>query len=189
MVSTDSPEIARIAEQYGAKVPFMRSEATSNDFATTKDVLNEVIEMYESCGKHFDLMCCLYPTAPFITSTKIREAVRQLSCTNADSLMSVVKFSFPPQRAVLIRNNKVEYQYPEFAMVRSQDLEEIYHDCGQFYFCKVDAFKAFGNVITPNTCPYILPEEEVQDIDTMTDWILAELKYKSLNISKGDLDV
>ncbi len=181
MVSTDSPEIAEIARQYGASVPFMRSDETSNDFATTADVLKEVLNEYRKTGKEFDSFCCLYPTAPFVTAEKLADAMRVFESSEGDSLMAVVPFSFPPQRALIIRNNKVCYQYPENALKRSQDLEPIYHDCGQFYICHTDVFLKKHSLITDNTIPYIMPEEEVQDIDNLSDWLTAEAKYKVLH--------
>jgi len=178
MVSTDSKEIADIAEKYGAEVPFLRSEATSNDYATTVDVLKEVVDRYSETGKQYDMLCCIYPTAPFVTAEKLRNAQKLLDEKKADSLMPVVAFSFPPQRGNVIRDGKLEYQYPEYAKMRSQDLEPVYHDCGQFYFCRMEAFKKSGKLITGNTIPCIMPDEEVQDIDNYSDWELAELKYK-----------
>lgn len=178
MVSTDSEEIAEVAKKYGAKVPFMRSEKTSNDWASTLDVLREVMERYFQLGRSFDMLCCIYPTAPFITAEKLRRAKEMMEQAEADSLLPVVKFSFPPQRGVVIENGRVDYKYPEFRSSRSQDLEPLYHDCGQFYFCKTQAFLKYERMITPNTAPMEMPEEEVQDIDNLSDWKLAELKYK-----------
>ena len=182
MVSTDSEEIKIIAEKYGASVPFLRSEATSNDFATTADVLEEVITSYRSIGKTFESFACIYPTAPFVTGTRLAEAAVLLE--DADAVLSVVKFSFPPQRAFVIRDGSVRFQHPEYERARSQDLEPIYHDCGQFYLCKIKPFLEHHSLILPATKPYILPEEEVQDIDTMSDWEIAEAKYKILH--KGE---
>ncbi len=182
MVSTDSEEIKDIAERLGASVPFLRSEATSNDYATTADVLDEVISSYKGIGKSFDSFACIYPTAPFVTGARLAEAVELLR--DADAVLSVVKFSFPPQRAFVIKDGNVAFQYPEFERARSQDLEPIYHDCGQFYMCKVEPFLEHHSLILPVTKPYILPEEEVQDIDTMSDWEIAEAKYKVLH--KGE---
>lgn len=179
MVSTDSDEIKEIAERFGASVPFMRSEAASNDFATTADVIEEVLSEYEKIGKHFDVFTCLYPTAPFITGKHLAEASEML--TDADAVLSVVKYSFPPQRAFVIRDGSVRFQYPQYERTRSQDLEPIYHDCGQFYMCKVEPFLKYQSLILPITLPYIMPEEEVQDIDTMSDWDIAEAKYKVLH--------
>lgn len=180
MVSTDSEEIKAIAERYGASVPFLRSEATSNDFATTADVIEEVINSYKQLGKTYETFACIYPTAPFITGTKLSEAAKLLD-DDADAVISVVKFSFPPQRAFVIEDGKVSYQFPEFERTRSQDLEPIYHDCGQFYICKCSEFLKRHSMILPKTKAYILPEEEVQDIDTMSDWEIAQAKYKILH--------
>ena len=177
MVSTDSEEIKAVAEQYGAKVPFMRSEATSGDFATTADVIEEVLDTYKDMGKEFDSFACVYPTAPFVTAEKLSEAAKLLD--GADAVLSVVKFSFPPQRAFVIRDGNVAFQYPQYERARSQDLEPIYHDCGQFYMCMVEPFREKHSLILPKTRPYILPEEDVQDIDTMSDWEIAEAKFKA----------
>ena len=182
MVSTDSEEIKKIAEMYGASVPFMRSEAASNDFATTADVIKEVLSDYGKIGKQFDSFTCLYPTAPFITGKRLAEASSLLN--DADAVLSVVKYSFPPQRAFVIREGSVQFQYPQYERARSQDLEPIYHDCGQFYMCKVDSFLKHQSLILPITIPYIMPEEEVQDIDTISDWEIAQAKYKLLH--KGE---
>lgn len=178
MVSTDDKEIAEIGKQYGAKVPFFRSEATSNDFANTPEVLAEVLAEYEKRNQHFDFMACIYPTAPFVTADKLTQAMKTIEETGADSLIPVIKFDYPPQRGYLIKDGKLEFQFPEYKLSRSQDLEPIYHDVGQFYFCKVEAFKKYNSLIMPNLVPLILPEEEAQDIDNESDWKLAELKYK-----------
>ncbi|MCD8325682.1 MAG: pseudaminic acid cytidylyltransferase [Lachnospiraceae bacterium] len=175
MVSTDSEEIAEIARRAGANVPFLRSEFTSSDFATTKDVLNEVLSCYAQNSIRFDEMCCLYPTAPFVTAQKLRDAHEILQKTGADSVMPVEQFSYPPQRSLVLRNGLLEYQYPENFSKRSQDLEPIYHDCGQFYFYRVSEDLSFR---TDSFAPIIVPETEVQDIDHEDDWVIAEMKYQ-----------
>lgn len=184
MVSTDSEEIAAIAREYGAQVPFTRSAETSNDFATTADVLVEVIENYKKMGMGFDCFCCLYPTAPFVTGNKLKAAMEKFLMADADSLLTVVRYGFPPQRAMVIREGFAVYEYPENAQRRSQDLEPIYHDCGQFYFCKTDLFLQGRTLILPKTVPMIMPEEEVQDIDTPSDWELAKAKYQTFIAQK-----
>ena len=184
MVSTDDEEIAEIARKYGAKVPFMRSEKTSNDFATSADVINEVVEQYASKGVRFDVLCCIYPTAPFITAGKLKEAMSKFSDSSADSLVPVVKFDFPPQRGFIVKDGLVAFKYPEFALARSQDLEPMYHDCGQFYILKTDSFEREKKLVMSKTVPFIIPETEVQDIDNESDWIIAEEKYKRL-IAEG----
>lgn len=186
MVSTDSQEIARIAKDYGANVPFFRSPMTSNDFATTADVLCEVISEYEKMGRYFDVLCCIYPTAPFLTAQKLKFALKEFEKSGVDSLVPIVQFSFPPQRAMIIKEGKLVYQYPEFTKSRSQDLEVLYHDCGQFYICQVKSFKYFKSIVTPNSLPFIMQEEEVQDIDNLSDWILAEAKYKAFILKGGE---
>lgn len=181
MVSTDDEEIAGIAKKYGASVPFMRSEKTSNDFATTEDVLVEVLSEYKKLGKEFSEVCCIYPTAPFVTSEKLVIAKNILEENpGADSVMPVVQFSFPPQRGLVVKNNFLTYMYPENATKRSQDLEPIYHDCGQFYFCKTESLLKYHDVVGKATLPLIVSELEVQDIDNLSDWAIAEMKYTTM---------
>ena len=181
MVSTDSEEIAAIARQYGAEVPFLRSEATSNDFATTADVLEEVINEYRKLGKNFDYFACIYPTAPFITADKLSNAMNTIKQANADGLISVVRYSFPPQRAFIIEDQMLKYQFPQYERARSQDLDPVYHDCGQFYICATEVFREHHSMVLPKTVPFIIPDEEVQDIDTPSDWLIAEAKYSVLH--------
>lgn len=176
MVSTDSEEIAEIAVKYGAGVPFMRREKTSGDFATTNDVLVEVFQNYRDMGKEFDIAVCIYPTAPFVTGEKLRNAVELMSKDGVDAVTPVVRFSFPPQRAFVIRDGGLVYQYPENEFKRSQDLEPIYHDCGQFYVMRPQ--NVLNGSGSSKLMPIIMPESEVQDIDTEEDWKIAEMKYK-----------
>ena len=178
MVSTDDNEIASIAKTYGAKVPFMRSNRTSDDYATTVEVLLEVLEEYKKRGCTFDKMCCIYPTAPFVTGEKLRNAMKLLDNPEIDSVMPVIPFSFPPMRGMYIKEGKLTYCNPDYVTVRSQDIETMYHDCGQFYCAKVEIFMREHRLVTDKTAAFVLPEREVQDIDTMEDWKLAELKYK-----------
>ena len=176
MVSTDSEEIAGIARKHGASVPFMRSEKTSGDYATTNDVLCEVVSEYKKRGKEYDTIVCIYPTAPFVTGEKLKNALAMLD-EEVIEVIPVVKFSFPPQRAFVIKNDAIEYKYPENATKRSQDLETYYHDCGQFYVMKKEVlFGKKGRIKA-----IIMPESEVQDIDTDEDWKIAEMKYKLMN--------
>lgn len=177
MVSTDDEEIAQIARQYGAKVPFLRTPETASDFATTEDVINEVLQEYLKRGEVYDSVCCIYPTAPFITSEKLKAAMELLLGNGIDSVFPVVKFSYPPQRSFIIESGNLVMKYPEYLKTRSQDLEEWYHDCGQFYCVKTKAFIENCEILTSNTVPIVMSEIEVQDIDTEEDWKLAEVKY------------
>lgn len=180
MVSTDSEEIAEIAREYGANVPFMRSEKTSGDFATTADVLNEVLEEYEKKGQIFDYMACIYPTAPFVTAEKLKKSMEEIIEKKSLMVMPVVAFSYPPQRSYIIKDEKLEMKWKENYSKRSQDLEKMYHDCGQFYAFEVEGFKEHNGIITENISPLIVDEMEVQDIDNESDWKLAEIKYRMM---------
>ncbi len=178
MVSTDDAEIASIAAAYGARVPFLRSATTANDFATTNDVLLEVLQEYEKRGERFDLAACLYPTAPFVTAQKLKDAAKKLLESDADTLIPVVRFSYPPQRAMIVRNGRLVFEYPQYLDSRSQDLEPHFHDVGQFYFFRTEAFFKNRKLMVGNILPYEVPELEVQDIDNQTDWEIAEMKYR-----------
>lgn len=184
MVSTDDEEIAAIAESYGAKVPFLRSADSSSDYATTTDVLLEVIGAYQKRGDNYTWLCCIYPTAPFVTAEKLKRAFQKLRESDADALIPVVPFSYPPLRGLVIQENQVSMKWPEYTFTRSQDLETIYHDCGQFYFIRTDALIQEKNMLCRRMIPMIVSEIEVQDIDNETDWELAELKYRLL-VDKG----
>lgn len=178
MVSTDDGEIAEIARRYGAEVPFYRSESTASDYATTNDVLLEVLAEYEKRGEQYELGCCIYPTAPFVTAEKLRDAVERLESSGADTLIPVVAFSYPPQRAMIVKEGRLVFEYPQFLDSRSQDLEPHYHDVGQFYLFYTEAFKRNRKLMTGDILPYVVSELEVQDIDNLTDWEIAEIKYR-----------
>lgn len=180
MVSTDDGEIAEIAKKAGAQVPFLRSERTSGDMAMTHEVVIEVLREYEKQGREFDIVCCIYPTAPFLTPERLKTAVEKLKESQADGVVPVVRYSFPPQRCFVIEEGRVQYKWPENRLKRSQDLEPYYHDCGQFYLMRVLPFLAEENMIMKNTVPLIMDEMEVQDIDTLEDWKIAEMKYRLL---------
>ena len=203
MVSTDSEQIAEIAQNYGAKVPFMRSEQTAGDYATTDDVLLEVFDEYQKRGQTFDIAVCIYPTAPFVTAEKLARCVELLEETNADTVMPVVRYSFPPQRCLVADKaaamNQVvtadefaamdetaadtvtmHYKWPEQYSSRSQDLEPYYHECGQFYGYRVDKYIEKKGLFLTDVATIEVSELEVQDIDNMDDWRLAELKYQLL---------
>ena len=178
MVSTDDLEIASIAKEYGASVPFMRSQTTANDFATTKEVLDEVLAGFQKTGKMFDALCCLYATAPLITSQDIVDAYHRLVQSDCTCVYPVVPFSYPIWRCLdIAEDGSMKRHWPEYENSRSQDLPKTYHDTGTFYWYKLE-----DNAIQTNkTGAIIMEEERVQDIDTLTDWRLAELKYQLLN--------
>lgn len=181
MVSTDDNEIAEISKQYGAKVPFLRSNKNSDDYSGTADVLIEVMNKYKELAINFDLGCCIYPTAPLIKPENIIKAHNLLINEKFDSVFPVVKFSYPIFRALKIENNKVKMIWEENLTKRSQDFPDAFHDAGQFYWFKVNEFIITKKIFTENTGAIELVENEVQDIDNEIDWELAEMKYKLLN--------
>ncbi len=183
MVSTDDEKIAAIALELGATVPFYRSAKNSDDFATTVEVINEVLDEYEKRGKHFEYGCCLYPTAPFITSSKLEEGFTLMLENKFDVVFPVSRFSYPIWRALEREDGgKTQMFMPENLNKRSQDLIPAFHDAGQFYWFETAKIKEKQVLFTDNTGSIELSELEVQDIDNETDWQLAELKYK---LNKG----
>ena len=181
MVSTDDHEIAEIAIKYGAKVPFFRSEKTANDFAHIAEVIEEVLETYKSENKQFENFCCIFSTAPFIKKSRLKDGFELMLKNNFDSVFPVLKFSYPIQRALKIENEKVSMILPENFSKRSQDLMPTYHDSGQFYWMKTKEFYRQKRVFAENSGAIILSDMEVQDIDTIEDWEVAEMKYRLLN--------
>ena len=180
MVSTDDAEIAEVAVKNGASVPFFRSALTSSDMAGTAPVLIEVLEEYLKRGKEYEYVCCVYPCAPFVTASRLRASMEKLISESADSVVPVVRFSYPPQRGLVISNGSLRMIHPENYNVRSQDFEPLFHDTGQFYCFRSDALKAEGNLFCGRALPVVLAQNEVQDIDSEEDWLAAEVKYRIL---------
>ncbi len=180
IVSTDSKEIAKLTEKFGASVPFLRSPQNSNDHATTADVISEVIENYRKRNNNFDFFCCLYSTSVFVTSQLLNSAFDQLKGDGLDGIISVMKYRHPIERAFKIDDGNLSMLYPENIFGRTQDFVPKYHDAGQFYFMKTDAFLREKKIFTSNIRGFVLPFRYVQDIDTEEDWYLAELKYNIL---------
>jgi pseudaminic acid cytidylyltransferase len=181
MVSTDDNEIATLALRAGAKVPFMRSAKNSDDNSVTASVVREVLDAYAEKGMEFEYCCCIYPTAPFITPEKLNKAFELLNKSGAKSVVTVVPFSFSIFRSFKIEQGLLRMNWPEYMNTRSQDLDPAFHDCGQFYFLRVATFLKEGILFTDNTIPLELNELEVQDIDTLIDWKIAEIKYQLKN--------
>jgi N-acylneuraminate cytidylyltransferase len=185
MVSTDDMEIAEISKSYGGQVPFMRTAKNSNDFATTADVLLEVIDEFGKIGKVFESVCCCYATAPFITSERIKEGYKVLNDKNAGSVFPFVEYSFPIQRSLKAdADHKLSMNWVEFMNTRSQDLEKAYHDAGQWYWMQTADLLKEKKIWMDNTYGLKLSPLEVQDIDNETDWKVAEFKYEYLQSIK-----
>ena len=184
MVSTDDHEIASIAKQYGATVPFMRSEKTSNDFATTFEVIEEVFTTYKLSNRNFEYICCIYACAPFVTEAKLLDSFQLMQQNQYDSVFPIQPFGFPIQRALKLEDKKSSFFYPEYSSSRSQDLEKSYHDAGQFYWMNTEVCLTKKQILTENTGSIIISELEGQDIDNEVDWKLAELKYELIQSAK-----
>ena len=176
MVSTEDSEIAQIAVKYGANVPFMRSEKTASDYATTFDVLDEVIKEYSKLGKKFENICCIYPCVPFLKSDTLIECYKKFQ--NFDALIPVCKYPVPIEWAMKVENNLLVPNNREAQNMRSQDLSTKYFDVGMFYFCKTIKMYEYKSLVPKKTTAYIIDELECQDIDNESDWKMAEMKYR-----------
>jgi pseudaminic acid cytidylyltransferase len=181
MVSTDDTEIANIAIELGASVPFLRSLKNSNDFATTFDVIEEVVNNYKEIGREFENICCIYPCAPFVAEKKIKDTYDTLLAQCFDTVFPVIKYGFPIQRSLQMNDiGQINFIYPEHALTRSQDLPPSFHDAGQFYWLNVKACMNKKMIVTTNTGSLEISELEAHDIDNEIDWKIAELKYQIL---------
>jgi pseudaminic acid cytidylyltransferase len=182
VVSTDDAEIAELALQHGGQVPFMRPAALSDDHTDTTAVIKHAIDWFVAQGQTPDQVCCLYATAPFVTAEGLRTGLKLLTESGADYAFAVTSYAFPIQRAIRITNaNRVEMFNPEHFNTRSQDLEEAYHDAGQFYWGKASAWQQSKMIFGSTSAAVILPRHRVQDIDTPEDWLRAELMFLTLN--------
>lgn len=182
IVSTDDVEIATMAEKYGAKVPFYRSEKNSDDHATTAEVLTEVVDVLEKSGKIFDVACCIYPAAPLIKFENIIKGYQILRKENRDSVFPVIEFGSPIKRAFIREvEGKTSMIWPEYINSRSQDIDVTYHDAGHWYWFDVAVFKKKRQIFTENVGSLVLESIETQDINDLNDWKLAELKYLLMN--------
>jgi len=181
MVSTDDKEIAEVALKFGAKVPFMRSRKNADDHATTADVILEVLDSYKKLGLEFSHACCLYPTAPLVNINRLNEGYNQLINNAYTTVFPVAEFSYPIWRSVQINSeNKLEMNWPEHLLTRSQDLPGAWQDCGQFYWFDTKLFTREPKLVGSNTGYIKMQPYEFQDIDTLIDWEVAELKYEYL---------
>lgn len=188
LVSTDDEEIASLAVYYGASVPFLRPKNLADDFTGTSAVVKHAIHWMHNSGRHFSFTCCIYATAPFIRAEYLHDAYLKLRNSSMSFAFSVASFPFPIQRAVRITSaGAVEPLYPQFIESRSQDLEETYHDAGQFYWGATQAFLNDAKILSSSSIPIVLPRYLVQDIDTCEDWTMAELMYKSLQSSQQEV--
>lgn len=178
MVSTDSEKIAAVAKQAGAKVPFMRSSATSDDHAVLSEVILEVIQQYAAQNQSFSQVCCILPTAPFLTAAILQKGLVLLEEKNAHSVFPVMQFHYPIQRGLKIVDDQLKMCWPENEKTRSQDLEPVYHDAGQFYWVNAEHFLKTKSLFSQKAYPLIISALKAHDIDSEEDWRLAEIKFQ-----------
>lgn len=182
IVSTDDAEISKIAIELGAEAPFLRPANFSDDHTATVPVIKHAIEYLNASGSHVDLACCIYATAPFVKVEDLKHAFEKISNSNSHYCLSVTTFPYPIQRAIRIEpSGNIAMIQPENYDVRSQDLEEVYHDAGQFYFGTAQAWLEGKPILTNQSLPLIIPRCRVQDIDTQEDWHQAELMFEAIN--------
>lgn len=188
VVSTDDAEIAEVARQFGAQVPFMRPNTLADDHTGTIPVIRHAIEWFSERGQLSDHVCCIYATAPFIRAADIRHGLNILAESGSDYALTVTKYPFPIQRAIRISDQgRVAMFNPEHFNTRSQDLEEAYHDAGQFYWGRASAWLTGKVIFGPEAAAIQLPRYRVQDIDTLEDWQMAEYLFHACNL-KSDSD-
>jgi len=182
IVSTDDEDIASVAKQYGAEIPFMRPAQLADDYTGTTAVIAHAIEWHNSHGEETSKVCCLYATAPFVQATDLQKGFDILESSEAGYAFSVTSYAFPIQRAIRITGDqRAEMFQPEHFNTRSQDLEEAWHDAGQFYWGRAAAWLGNKPIFSSDAVPVLLPRHRVQDIDTPEDWERAELMFKLLN--------
>lgn len=186
LVSTDDDEIAQVAKNYKAEVPFIRPSGLADDYIGTIPVIAHAIQWQQQNGKIPQLVCCIYATAPFVTTGDLKSGKDALENTGACYAFSVTSYASPIQRAIRIKDNgRVEMFNPEQFNIRSQDLEDTYHDAGQFYWGQASAWLAGKPIFSEDAVPIILPRHRVQDIDTLEDWTRAEQMFRVLNIAQA----
>lgn len=179
LVSTDDEEIAEIARQHGGEVPFLRPAALSDDHTGTTAVVAHAVQ-WQQGQRPATEVCCLYATAPFVQAGDLRRGLRALLESGADYALSVTRFPFPIQRAVRITEDlRIEMFQPQYIHTRSQDLEEAWHDAGQFYWGQAQAWLAQKPIFNRHSVPVVLPRHRVQDIDTPEDWATAEAMFQA----------
>ena len=181
VVSTDSEKIKAIAEKFGATVPFLRPKKLSDDFTPTRDVIKHAINFVSKNSEVDEDFCCIYPTSPLLEKKTLINSYKIFKKYKKKKyIFSAVKFSYPVQRGFDInKKNKITPMFKKFFKKRSQDLSDIYHDAGQFYMGSVEMIKKNINIFSNEAYPIVLSENLVQDIDSMTDWKIAEIKFKS----------
>ena len=186
IVSTDDQEIADVAQEWGAEVPFIRPEELSDDHTGTVPVIRHAIQWLEKCEDKVSYACCIYATAPFLVARDLQVGWEAINGGDCDYAFSVTTFPFPIQRAITVtKHGRVAMVRPEHSLTRSQDLTETWHDAGQFYWGTSEAWCEGRPIFGEGAIPIKLPRHRVQDIDTLEDWIRAEWLFRALQVEDG----
>lgn len=181
IVSTDDREISQIAQQYGAEVPSLRSAQNSDDYAPIISVMTEVVNSLTQTGAKIDYLCCIFATAPFVSSERLQTSFNSMTEKNKSAIFPVVEFSYPIQRSLEVKGDgTVGMVWEEHLLSRSQDLPKRYHDAGQYYWVNVNTMLEENTLFVKNSMAELISTKEAQDIDTIDDWMIAELKYKAM---------
>lgn len=181
VVSTDDERIAEVAIEFGASVPFMRPDNLADDYTGTLPVIRHAVEWFIESGKAVDSACCIYATAPFITKDDIRSGEKSLYESKASFAFSVTTYAFPIQRAIrVLEGGRVEMMDAGQFATRSQDLEEAWHDAGQFYWGTADAWLEERMIFGQDSVAVPIPRYRVQDVDTLEDWESAEYLFEAI---------
>lgn len=184
VVSTDDNEIASIAKQFGAEIPFLRPAEISGDYTGTNSVVKHAIQWYQKEGASISIACCIYATAPFLKLEYLKAGYEKLVNSSKLFAFSVTTFPFPIQRAIRINNvGEIEPFWPEYTDTRSQDVENAYHDAGQFYWGRPDGFLNDVPIFSKHSIPVVIPRYFVQDVDTPEDWQQAEWMFKAMQVA------
>lgn len=188
IVSTDDPEIAEIARKLGAETPFLRPKELSDDHTDTSAVVRHALEWLNNNGIATSYACCIYATAPFIQVSDLQRGWKAIQKTHYDYAVTVTDFSYPIQRALRIeeKDRGLTMFNPEYSTTRSQDLEQAWHDAGQFYWGTTEAWLQRIEIFGKNTFPVKISRHRVQDIDTHEDWVQAEYLFKAMNIQLSE---
>jgi pseudaminic acid cytidylyltransferase len=182
IVSTDDAEVAEVARAHGAEVPFMRPPELSDDHIGTIPVVAHAVGWMAQQVGPVEFACCLYATAPFVQAQDLCQGLEVLQRSGAQYAFTVTNFAAPIQRSFRITGqHRIEMFDPAQFNIRSQDLEEAYHDAGQFYWGRAQAWLAATPLYSESATPLVLPRYRVQDVDTHDDWKRAELMFAILN--------
>lgn len=186
IVSTDCEEVAKVAQAFGAEIPFMRPANLADDLATTEAVVTHAVNYLSAHDREPDYLCCIYATSPLLQLSYLQQGYELVQQKKAKTVFSVTSYPYPIYRALKINTEqRLELIWPEFAKTRSQDLPETFHDAGQFYWADYKSYIESGTFFSDDAHPIILPRYLVQDVDTEEDWLQAELMYRALQANNG----